>query len=258
MEYVQLTLDDWLNIKEKLRKEYDKRNAKLPNNKKIFSVSYLLDILAKEREEKLKEIKRINNFLDPSKFVKQKQKIENENDLLKNVVENLSNAESKKQTMLNAQLEFLNRFENQIEQNSNNKDYFEKLIYEFRYYCLIPIYQRNTISDVAKLQESIEKVMNSIIDDCIDKEIITNFSNSASLCYNILKYAFITKIINLKEVQIKINKIKTEKYVNETKYYISISICDLKELENVYNEVVYNLDLLNVKTNKKIPLFLKF
>lgn len=251
-------IDETINDKEKLRKEYDKRNAKLPNNKKIFSVSYLLDILAKEREEKLKEIKRINNFLDPSKFVKQKQKIENETDLLKNVVENLSNVESKKQTMINLQLEFLNRFEKQIEQNSNNKDYLEKLIYEFRYYCLIPIYQRNTISDVEKLQESIEKVMNSIIDNCIDKEIITNFSNSASLCYNILKYAFVTKIINLKEVQIKINKIKTEKYVNETKYYISISVCDLKELENVYNEVVYNLDLLNVKTNKKIPLFLKF
>ena len=77
------------------------------------------------------------------------------------------------------------------------------------------MYDTNTKNEVIgkepELQESIEKVMNIIIDNCIDKEIITNFSNSTSICYAILKYIFITKIIDLKEIQIKINKIKEDR-----------------------------------------------
>lgn len=250
-------IDETLNDKVKLKTEYDRRNAKLPNKEKIFSVSYLSDILEKERKEKLEEIKTMNNFLDPSKYVKQKQKIENERNLVKMVVENLENINSKQKSIINMQIKFLNRFSKQIKQNLNNKEYLEKIIYKFRYYCLIPVSKSKSISCIEELQEEIEKVINIIIDNCIDKYIITNFSNSASLCYNILKYVFITKIIDLKEVQIKINKIKEEKYVNETQYNIAISIYDVKDTESIYNETVDNLNLLNVKTNKRIPLFLK-
>lgn len=68
---------------------------------------------------------------------------------------------------------------------------------------------------------------------------------------------FITKIIDLKEIQIKINKIKEIQYVNEVQSQIAVSIYDEKEAESIYNETVYNLKSLNVKLNKKIPLFLK-
>lgn len=250
-------IDEKLNDKAKLKKEYDTRNSKLPNREKIFSVSYLFDILEKERKEKLEELKSMNNFLDPSKYVKQKQKIENEMNLLKNVVENIENSNLKQKSIINMQIEFLKRLAKQIEQNLNDKEYLEKIIYKFRYYCLLPVSKEKCISDIAELQKDIEKVMNMIIDNCIDNEIITNFSNSASLCYNILKYVFITKIIDLKEIKIKISKLKEEKYINEIQYDIAISIYDAKEKENIYKETVYNLNLLNVKVNKRIPLFLK-
>ena len=50
---------------------------------------------------------------------------------------------------------------------------------------------------------------------------------------------------------------KIEKYVNEIQYHIAISIYDAKETASIYNETVDNLKLLNVKVNKRIPLFLK-
>ena len=55
----------------------------------------------------------------------------------------------------------------------------------------------------------------------------------------------------------KINKIKEIQYVNEVQSQIAVSIYDEKEAESIYNETVYNLKSLNVKLNKKIPLFLK-
>ena len=62
---------------------------------------------------------------------------------------------------------------------------------------------------------------------------------------------------NLLEIQIKINKTKEIQYVNEVQSQIAVSIYDEKEAESIYNETVYNLKSLNVKLNKKIPLFLK-
>ena len=163
----------------------------------------------------------------------------------------------RKQEIIEFQKEVLKYYQQKIEENLEDKDFLEKVLYEFRYYCMIPITKNEVIGKEPELQESIEKVMNIIIDNCIDKEIITNFSNSASICYAILKYIFITKIIDLKEIQIKINKIKEIQYVNEVQSQIAVSIYDEKEAESIYNETVYNLKSLNVKLNKKIPLFLK-
>lgn len=250
-------IDETISDKSKLKEEYDRRNSKLPNKEKIFSVSFLLDILKKERADKFEELKTMNEFLDPIKYLKQKEKLGNENKLLENVVKNLEDINYKKKSIINVQIEFLKNLLKQIEKNSNNKEYLENVMYELRYYCLLPISKSKTISQIKELQGPIEKVMNIIIDGCIDKEIITNFSNSASLCYNILKYIFITKIIDLKEIKIKISKVREEKYVNETYSQISISIYDAKETESIYNENVCNLNLLNVKTNKRVPLFLK-
>ena len=113
------------------------------------------------------------------------------------------------------------------------------------------------VKNVQLVGESAEKTINVIIDNCIDKQIITNYSNSISLCYTILKYVFASKIIDFKEISIKINKQKEEKLATNTEYYITVGIYDSKEAEGIFEEQVDNLKLLNVKTNKKINLILK-
>lgn len=246
-------IDEKLNDKEKLRVEYDIRNSKLPNKEKIFSVSFLADIMKKERSEKLETLKFKNKLLEPLEFVRQKEKIENECNFLQGVVCNLENQENKRKTIINTQIEFLKKLEQQIDKITE-KEKLEKMLYQFRYYCLLPVRQNEYIKDVLELQEPIKKVMNVIIDNCIDKQILTNFSNSASLCYAILKHIFYSKIIDLKEVLIKISK--TQKPVNG-QFNIAISIYDVKDAEEKYNEIVDNLELLNVKLNKKISLFVK-
>ena len=251
-------IDETISENSKLRKEYDDRNSKLPNIKKIFSISYLVDILKNERKEKLNQLKQMNEFLDPKKFVEYKEKILNEKEILEIIINNLNDKDFKNKSMINMQMFFLKKFNEQINNNLNNKEYFTNTIEEFRYYNLLPISRNKKVCDIVELKSEIEKVMNNIIDNCIDKEIITNFSNSISLCYNILKNVFITNIIDLKEVKIRINKIKEEKYSNNEKMsYIKIIISDSKEAENVYNERVNNINLLNVKTNKNISLFIK-
>ena len=137
------------------------------------------------------------------------------------------------------------------------KNELEKMIYTFRYYCLLPFSSQKYIKDIEELQEPLKKAMNSLIDNSIDREIITNFSDSASLCYTILKNIFYTKIIELKEVEIKITNTKKEKSEKETTYYITINIYDLKDAQEKECTTVNNLNQLNVKVDKKIPIFIK-
>ena len=248
-------IDELLNDKERLKREYTKRNAKLENKDKIFSISHLADRLEQERKQKLDELKFINRKLEPLGYVKQKEELENECNLLKQVISNLENKEEKMETIINTQKEFLKSFAKRIE-DIKDKESLERVLYQFRYYCLIPIEPNKCIFDVEELKQLINKAMNVIIDNCIDKGIITNFSNSISLCYNILKYVFMTKIIDLKEISIKISKEKEEAVEKGNKYYITVRIYDAKDAESTYNQVVDNLKLLNVKTNKKISLFL--
>lgn len=249
-------IDELLNDKEKLQQEYINRNSKLENKDKIFSVNRLEKKLKSEREQKLEELKSKNKLLEPLEYIKQKDKLENEYNILKNITDNLEDENLKINMIIQTQKEFLNCYSKQIE-DIKNKEELEEVLYQFRYYCLLPVSKDKYIKDFEELKELINKTMNIIIDNCIDKGIITNFSNSISLCHNILKYVFATKIINLKEISIKINKQSEEKQQDTTKYHITVSLFDVKDAEDIHNEIVDNLELLNVKINKKISLFVK-
>ena len=249
-------IDETINDKSKLQKEYYARNEKLENKDKIFSVKYLIKILEEERNQKLEELKQSNKMLEPKEFIKQKTLLENEYTVLNRIIAGLEDENIEKENIINVQKEFLETFTNNIEK-ATDKNKLEKMIYTFRYYCLLPFSSQKYIKDIEELQEPLKKAMNSLIDNSIDREIITNFSDSASLCYTILKNIFYTKIIELKEVEIKITNTKKEKSEKETSYYITINIYDLKDAQEKECTTVNNLNQLNVKVDKKIPIFIK-
>ena len=65
-------IDKILNNNELLKKEYYSRNEKLSNKEKIFSVSYLVKILEKERSDLLEKIDNFNKIILPKEFIEQK------------------------------------------------------------------------------------------------------------------------------------------------------------------------------------------
>ena len=243
-----------MNDKDRLRYEYNTRNEKLPNKEKIFSISHLSERLEKEREVKLEEIKQKNKMLEPLEFIKLKEQNEEEIQTLQTIIESIDNQEKEKETVLKAQTIFLNNFLKEAEMA--NKEKLLELIYKFRYYCLIPVTTDRVIKDIPELQKQLKDVTNCLIDNGIDKEIIVNFSDSTSVCYNILKYVFVSKIINLQEIEIVINKADNKKQENDLDSKIKVSIYDLKDKEKTYEEIVKHLKLVKVKFNKKIKVFL--
>ena len=68
-------IEDTLENKDLLLKEYNVRNLKLSKNKKIFNVSELTEILEKEKKEKEKLMTRLTELTKPSVYNKNKHDI---------------------------------------------------------------------------------------------------------------------------------------------------------------------------------------
>lgn len=235
-------IDETLNDNNLLRKEYTKRNSVLTNEKKIFSISHLADKLEKERNEKIEEIQNNNKLLEPMQFIAHKETLEKKLELFGQIIN------TNKNVLIELQEEFLKEFRDKIEKQ--NKQELLALIYQFRYYCLIPVSQTKKIKDIPELQNLMQDTINELIDNAIDKQIMVNVSNSISVCNKVLKNIFTSKIINLQEIEILI--VKNNKSEND----IKIRILDVKDAEITYNETIENVKLLNIRLNKRIKVFI--
>ena len=247
-------IDKILNDKKLLQEEYDKRNKLLSQENKIFSLSHLASMVEEEREESLKELKYLNKLIDPKSFLQEKDNIQKECESAKKILE-LETKNSLEESLIKIQIEFLKCFKKKTEE-AKTKEELKKLIYTLRYYCQIPINNLQQIKDIKELQEPLEDIMNILIDKSIEKRIIVNVSDSISLCYNTLKYLFFTRIIDLEKINVKIVKLKEQGSSKKDKYStIEISLYDEKEEEEKYKETIDNLKMLNIRLNKRIPLF---
>ena len=250
-------IDIILNDKKIILEEYNKRNSKLPDKEKIFSVSHLSNMLEEERKALLEEIRKLNGIIEPKKFIKYKEEENKEYKKLQKLSIGLDDAKYR-DLLIESQREFLKLFKIKINA-TEDRDSLIKLVYDLRYYLLLPIDVENRIYNVLELQSDICDTVNLLIDKCIDKKIFTNFSNSVSLCYNILKYIFITQTIKLENINIEIKK-ENEVLIDEKdktkEYHIIINIYDEKEKTEEHKCVVENLSLLNVKLGKKTTLFI--
>ena len=189
-------IDRMLNDNELLKKEYYERNSKLPNKEKIFSVSYLVRILADEREKLLGKIEDCNKIILPKEFINQKTIIEEETNFLTSV-EGIPTIEDK----LEIAEEFLKIAERQITKTTEEtKQELIKWMYKIRYYRYIPIDKENCVKDVVKLEDKFQRIIKLIIKKAQEFKIWDVFSEDTELTYRILKEVFNTKIIYLQNI----------------------------------------------------------
>lgn len=228
-------IDTILNDEKELKKEYEKRNKKLPNKEKIFSVSHLKLMYEKQREKLLKEIKNINTKMEPEQFIQIKRTMQEKLEFYEHIqIEEMSN---KNTVRLLKELEeiFLECILEKIEK-ANEKNTLEKIIYELRYYKLIP-------PIVTKETDEIEK---KLIKKACEQKILTKFSEKEETNYQILKHIFTSKIIDLSET------VYTLKY---TKGTLTLNIYDGKTHDETKQIPITEKTELSVKLNKKIKVF---
>ena len=238
-------IDKVLNDKEKLEKEFAKRNLKLSNENQIFSLSHLIKILEKERKRNLNMLQEINKKLEPKNYVEQKNKIEKDYDLIKEVDLNVNNNEVIISKVNDLQRNFMKCFEKMVNDAEEKKEILN-LIYIFRYYLWLPYDNKNHIKDVKELNKYLNNTKVQLISKMYELKVVNRIINEEKINTEILKFIFETKMISLENMVIEL-----EMYNNN----IQIKIMDEDVLEDTRFLVIKDTDNKKIKYNKKLKVF---
>lgn len=240
-------IDETLNNKELIQKEYLSRNETLPLEEKIFSIRILKKLMIKEREEKIEKLEKLNELLKPKNFVRYKKQLEEKRDIFKIIdIEDVQ----KEINILKLELQkiFLKCFEIKIN-NCTNKQELSKIIYEFRYYSMLPYNEKNSINDEKRLKENITYLGTKILQKAHKLKLIQKLSKREDLDYELLKKVFNTRSISLEGIEVKLLK--------ETDGFF-VQVFDENSIEEKYKitgiENITNKDF-ELRYNKKVKIF---
>lgn len=237
-------IDTFLSDEKLLKEEYEKRNSKLPNKEKIFSVSHLRIMLEKERKEKLEQIKKYNKQMEPKEFVKTKHELEEKIKFFEDIsIEEKNKVNEEKQIEI-LQKEFLKCFEEKIIKSETKKE-ISDLLYQLRYYEQIP-YKENQLNKMETINNQIQKIEEELIKKACNQKVLVTFSKNKNLNSKLLKLLFTTKIINLENT---IYILKYRKGILKIEIYDTTIQEDEKEIE-----ITEKVEL-QVKLNKKIKVW---
>lgn len=238
-------IDLIINNKELLYEEYAKRNEKLSEYNKIFSISHLEEKMQKERKRILEKIDLCNKKIEPKTYIENKSKLQKDFNLLKNIdfedKNNILNDIKKLQKIFLEDILF-NKIENTTEKNE-----IVDCIHEIRYYNFLPYTDKKNICDIDELKGLLDLAKEKVIKKLYDNKIINTISTNEKNDIEIVKNIFDLKIINLEDIYLEIKK-KNNEY--------TIKFYDEKEtLEREINMTLEFNKKDKMKLNRKIKLF---
>ena len=240
-------LDTILSDKKLLQEEYKRRNEQLAFEKKIFSVKVLSNMLKDERNKTMKKLEKINEILNPKKFVKYKKQYEEQYKYLKLIDVEDINKECEK-ALIEFQKIFIDCIKIRIQKATSQEEIIQ-LLFEFRYYLNIPYGKNRRIYHLKSLNRDINNAMEMLIHRLIIEKICIKISNDELFNYKVLKNIFLTRILDLTNVGIKIIKEEDNIFLQ----FFDENIFENKILLGNINEI--DTKNLNIKLNKNISLF---
>ena len=234
-----------LGQKDKLQEEFEKRNQEdvLEQKQKIFSIKVLRQQYNSKKRQLLEEMENINYLLNPLNYLEEKRKLLEQKDKLKfaelkNIIANDKSEETNKNSeeLVKFIKKFLKCF-NILIQKTKDEEELLKLIYQFRYFMLLPFDLERKIKDIKEISKEVEETQQKLVQKASKKKII----NDVPL--EIMKHVFETRIIILEELYYKITK-------KEDKFYVQLFD------ENVSEEKFEITPIEKIKVNKKIKIFI--
>jgi len=239
-------MDLIMNNKEMLFEEYEKRNKKLSEYNKIFSISHLVEKMQKERKRILEKIDVCNKKVEPKTYIEDKNKLQKDYNLLKNINFEKQDNNIYKYIDKLQELFIKDIFIKKIESLSTKSEMIN-CMYELRYYNFLQYNNEKSIKNVEFLKQPIEQAKELLIKKLYDNKIINTFSTNEQNDIEIVKNIFNLKIINMESIYIEIRK-KDDKYV----------IATYDEKETIETEFEMNLEFNKkdkIRLNKKVKLF---
>ena len=238
---IELILSD----KNKINEEYKRRNKELPLEKKIFSKRVLVKSLEDEQEELMINLKECNNQMNSKQFIKTQKDLKYELDYL-NLVEVANFKKQMLDEIILFQKQVLKIFKLKIEK-ANNKKELIKILYEIRYFNLIPFDETKNISQISTLKRSLKSVEDCAIEKSYDLKLINELFKNIDLNKKIFASIFSFNIIKLEDIYFKV--------IKDNEFYLQFYDYDIED-KKIKIDFKFEIKDLKVKLNKKIKLFI--
>lgn len=239
-------IDLIINNKALLLEEFENRNQQLPEYKQFFSISHLVEKMQKERKKILEKIESCNHKMEPNNYIRDKQYLQNEYHLLKDIYFEKEN--NVYHVINQLQVLFLKEILPIRIEHAENKSELIDLVYELRYYLFLPYTENEMVKTKKEFQTHIQIIKEKIIKKLLEKKWINTLSSNEENDIMIISSLFNLKTINLDNIYFHISKPK-EKYL--------ISIYD--EKDTLEDTLEMNLEFQKkdkIKLNRKIKLFI--
>lgn len=225
-------LEKTIGQNARLKEEYEKINETAPINQKIFNIKIFKKQLETRKQYILEQLEHVNYMLNPSNYLKEKEKLLKQKQKLQIIEQNPEQIEN---WVIQFSENFLKCFKT-IVKKSKEEDII-KLIYQMRYFLLLPFNLEKNIKDVEQLKNIILDVEKQLVNIAIKKKVI------ADIPFEIMEHIFKIRIMVLENLYYKINN-KSEK--------IYVQIFDQKISEEKFEITSTE----KAKINKKIKIFI--
>ena len=199
-----------------------------------------------EREKCIKQIMEYNKKLDPRQLIKQIKKNKVNNVAIFNYKEAIDNSETALDEIIKLQKMFLKGYKILAERLSGKKEVLE-LLYEFRYYNLIPISKEELLKDNDELKADIESVQEFLIQKAMNEKLINSVNSNEYINNEILKNIFSLKIIKLENAEVNLRITQTGIRAN----YLDGDVEEKSKDIPISN----NIGKFKIKEKKKIKIF---
>lgn len=234
-------IDKMLNDIKLIRKEFEKS---LEENK-YLGLSDFVEGKEKEKQNLLVKIKENNKVLSKKQYLINHDDYENTLKLYELIIEDKEkvNLQTK---LVKFQRDFLECFKLKIEKAELKRDLYN-LTAIMRYYANIPFQKDKQLTSQARISAKFEEVSKELIKKLIENKVIDTGFKNEKFNYEILKYIFKTKVIELENLTLKISFISKKQI--KVEYYDA----DILDYEEVL-EIPFDEEITNQK-DKKMKLF---
>lgn len=237
-------LDKLLHDSEKMQKLLESKNAKRKNP---ISMKELRLQMKKKRQDLLKALEDYTEWMNPQKFEDNRRKLGKQLTILKSIREETIQKQEVEEQILALQKEFLNGFKIKI-QNAKEKEEILDLMYQMRYYKLIPWNAKTKMEQHNELSQKIAEVEDILLVKACNLKYLRILSRNGNYNLEMLKSILSSKVIQLENLEIELKK---------GDYAIQIEIYDDKNLENNLEiQTSIPADRIDMKVNRKMKLFL--
>ena len=237
-------IENILKSESLILKKYN--NAKI--KQKYNDIDEYKKSLNNMRKNKIEEINRNNNLINPFEYVKRKKNIEKEVQCLKDIEILLKKDKAVYKALIQLQRQVISCLYKKIEVYDLKKELIN-LVYEMRYYNFLPVENEKKIKDIKELELDLRSIQKKLTNKLCENKAVDTFAKDYNINYNIVKYIFVAKLTSINKLQVLL------KYQNQ-KLFLSYYDEKVLEDEEKINFSEDDLGELNKKMNKKMRIII--